>query len=527
MALDELAGDVEFERVFVDEARIASSIVHPNVCTIYEMGAERAIPYLVMEWIDGGSLHDILVASEGRRIDYFVAARIIASVCSGLHAAHELTDLDGAPMHVVHRDVSPQNILISEHGHVKIVDFGVARAKGQLHKPTETGELKGKLSYMAPEQLTSKHFDRRADLFALGCVLFQATVGQRPFHGNDALETMYKLLETECERPRTLCPDYPEELEAIVLKALSKNVETRYQTADEFERDLERFLTTQGKLITDRDITGLVAHTLGPFVRRRAEDLRNALEAADHPNRTVRPGANFESSTPKTPTGLSLTSSTFSRPEHTVSSERTSEQSASTRGAWESIKPQPPSSRPFPLNRVWLTVSVGVLLLAFGGWFSFRGAQTKLGSTTSHAAYERPAATSITPVEIRIRTIPPEANIQVDQGETHRGVFVLSTTPSSTVHQLTITLDGYETQQRSVVFERSMNEVIELHAVATNDSAAPNRSTTPSRRTSPLPKTVAPTNSGATIPTKPPEPGLGKNRKTKRSLDPTNPFSEP
>ena len=175
MALDELAGDVEFERVFVDEARIASSIVHPNVCTIYEMGAERAIPYLVMEWIDGGSLHDILVASEGRRIDYFIAARIIASVCSGLHAAHELTDLDGAPMHVVHRDVSPQNILISEHGHVKIVDFGVARAKGQLHKPTETGELKGKLSYMAPEQLTSKHFDRRADLFALGCVLFQAT----------------------------------------------------------------------------------------------------------------------------------------------------------------------------------------------------------------------------------------------------------------------------------------------------------------------------------------------------------------
>ena len=95
------------------------------------------------------------------------------------------------------------------------------------------------------------------------------------------------------------------------------------------------------------------------------------------------------------------------------------------------------------------------------------------------------------------------------------------------VHQLTITLDGYETQQRSVVFERSMNEVIELHAVATNDSAEPNRSTTPSRRTSPLSKTVAPTNSGATIATRPPELGLGKNRKTKRSLDPTNPFSEP
>ena len=115
---------------------------------------------------------------------------------------------------------------------------------------------------------------------------------------------MYKLLETECERPRTLCPDYPEELEAIVLKALSKNVETRYQTADEFERDLEHFLTTQEKLITDRDITGLVAHTLGPRVRRRAEDLRNALEAADHPKRTVRPGVKFESPTPKTPNRL-------------------------------------------------------------------------------------------------------------------------------------------------------------------------------------------------------------------------------
>ncbi len=117
-------------------------------------------------------------------------------------------DADGNPMHVVHRDVSPQNILISDQGQVKLSDFGVARAKGQLHRPTRTGELKGKLSYMAPEQLTTRDFDHRVDVFALGCVLYQATTGKRPFGGDVALETMYRLLETDCERPSSSMPAF-------------------------------------------------------------------------------------------------------------------------------------------------------------------------------------------------------------------------------------------------------------------------------------------------------------------------------
>src|SRR3954471_24883684 len=164
-----------------------------------------------MEWSDGASLRDVLDAAPAKRIPAELAAFIGANVAAGLHAAHELADDDGHPLGVVHRDVSPQNVLVSLRGHVRLADFGVAKARGQQHRPTETGEVKGKLSYMAPEQITSKLIDRRADVFALGCVLYESTLGVRPFHGSDAMATMYKILEAPLTPPRSVEPDFPEE----------------------------------------------------------------------------------------------------------------------------------------------------------------------------------------------------------------------------------------------------------------------------------------------------------------------------
>lgn len=280
-ARPEFGHDSDFARTFVDEARIASCIQHPNVCGIHELGNERGFAYLVMEWSDGATLHEVVNALPEKKLTPSVAARIIASVCSGLHAAHELEDTDGMALNVIHRDVSPQNVLISTSGHVKVADFGVAKAAGQLHAPTQTGEVKGKLSYMAPEQVTSKHIDRRVDIFALGCVLYEATLGERPFHGVDALATMYKILEGEPDRPTLKDPTFPSELEAIILKALAKDPNERFQTAEDMRRALEGWLHATRTIVTEAQIGKLVTTALGERIRSRNTRINEAARRLD------------------------------------------------------------------------------------------------------------------------------------------------------------------------------------------------------------------------------------------------------
>ena len=218
----------EYWNVLLDEARLAAQVQHRGVCTIhaFEIDEQLGIPYLVMDFSDGGSLYELLDACAGHRLDPVLAVSITAQLCDALQVAHDLCDEHGALLGVVHRDVSPQNILISASGHVQLTDFGVAKARGRLHAPTATGEIKGKLSYMAPEQVTQKDVDRRADVFALGCVLYEATVGERPFHGNDAVATLYQLLEQPLVLPSARLPGYPPDLEEIVRKALERDLAT-------------------------------------------------------------------------------------------------------------------------------------------------------------------------------------------------------------------------------------------------------------------------------------------------------------
>jgi serine/threonine-protein kinase len=244
-ALAEDGATEGFWKVLFDEGRIASQVTHPNVCSIHAVERERGIVYLVMDWSDGASLRELLDEVPDKRLELHMAARIVARVCSGLHAVHELIGEDGHPLGVVHRDVSPQNVLISSKGQVRITDFGVAKARGQVHAPTQTGEVKGKIAYMAPEQVTTKDIDRRADVFALGCVLYEATVGQRPFTGSDALATLYALLEQPVIPPSTKRPGYPQDLEGIVLKALARSADDRFQTAEELGRALEGWLVKE------------------------------------------------------------------------------------------------------------------------------------------------------------------------------------------------------------------------------------------------------------------------------------------
>ncbi|RYZ08704.1 MAG: serine/threonine protein kinase [Myxococcales bacterium] len=280
-ALAEYSSNQKFWTALVDEAHIASSLRHPNVCVIHAVETEGSVVYLVMDWSDAGSLREVLDGAEGERIAPSLAARIIAAVCAGLHAAHELKDEHGAPLGVVHRDVSPQNILLSTSGQVKVADFGVAKARGQLQEATRTGELKGKLSYMAPEQVTLKPFDRRADIFALGCVLYEATLGKRPFHGNDALATLYSLLEQPLTKPSELDPNYPAGLEQVVLKALAREPGDRYQTAEELGYALESWLGATRTIVTEANVAQLIRDTLGERIKERKLALEDTVVRLD------------------------------------------------------------------------------------------------------------------------------------------------------------------------------------------------------------------------------------------------------
>jgi hypothetical protein len=287
MLLPELAENVEFRKMFFDEARIASRVRHPNVCGTFEMGEQQGTLYLAMEWLDGPSLMRVLRPgredlTECERIPIRprIAARIVADACAGLHAAHELVGDDGRPLAVVHRDVSPHNLLLTSTGEVKITDFGVAKALGKSHM-TIAGQLKGKLAYMAPEQLTGGQIDRRCDVFALGCVLYEVTTGQRPFQGEHDPQVMAAIMMGRYEPPSAIVPSYPHELAIIVMRALANEAENRFASAEQMRQALERYLRGSGPQVGQVQVAALIQERCGAEVQARAAAIRGERPTYD------------------------------------------------------------------------------------------------------------------------------------------------------------------------------------------------------------------------------------------------------
>jgi serine/threonine-protein kinase len=223
-------------------------------------------------------------AGEQQPLDARVAAYIVAQVACGLHAAHELRDEVGTPMQLVHRDVSPQNILISRTGHVKVADFGVAKALGGAREETEVGTVRGKLGYMSPEQADGSPLDRRSDIFSLGVVLYLLTVGTHPFRRRreSKEQQLLRLLVGRFDPPSAIVPGYPPELEAIVLGALSYEREGRFATADELRCRLQGWLAESGPLLTEHHIACVVGERVGNSIQERAERIQRCLALAQH-----------------------------------------------------------------------------------------------------------------------------------------------------------------------------------------------------------------------------------------------------
>lgn len=227
--------------MFQDEARISARLNHPNVVHTHEVGFDGEHFRLEMEYLDGQPLHRILhrMKKAGRALDDAMAVAIVHDVLAGLHYAHELCDYDGSPLSIVHRDVSPQNVFITYEGGVKVVDFGIAKAAGQL-AVTQLGVVKGKVRYMAPEQAVGLAIDRRADVFATGIVLWQLLTGQRFWGDLDELVIVQKLVSGDFPpNARSVRPDVDERLDRVCARALARDPNDRWATADEMRRALE------------------------------------------------------------------------------------------------------------------------------------------------------------------------------------------------------------------------------------------------------------------------------------------------
>jgi serine/threonine-protein kinase len=276
----ELADETEFVTMFLDEVRLVRAIKHPNIVEIYDVGDSDGIMWMSMEWVEGESLHTVIAeAGKRRAIPPELAVKIIADAASGLHAAHELRDLDGSLRGVVHRDVSPHNILIGTNGMVKLVDFGVAKAVGRISEATRAGQLKGKFGYMSPEQALGKAVDRRSDIFSLGIVLFELTTSRRLFRGEHDIDTLKLVIGGPIPKPTSIDPKYPVGLERIVLKALDRHVENRYQTAQELAEDLRGYLKSERIVVAQSGLAGLMKRVLGERIEQRRKAVRAALKA--------------------------------------------------------------------------------------------------------------------------------------------------------------------------------------------------------------------------------------------------------
>lgn len=254
-----LACEPEYIEMFLDEARIASRITHSNVCSVFDFGEADGEYFIAMEYLVGEPLsrvHRRVLADLDQRSSPLLPmrmARIIAQACEGLHAAHELADADGESLHVVHRDVSAENLFVTYDGATQVVDFGIAHARQRVHN-TEAGQVKGTFPYMAPEQMTSAVVDRRVDIWALGAVLWELLTLRKLFLRETDVNTMYAVLSGEIQPPSAYRSEVSSDLDDIVLKALQRSPDERWQSAREMGKALRRYLAKQDELIGPAEI---------------------------------------------------------------------------------------------------------------------------------------------------------------------------------------------------------------------------------------------------------------------------------
>ena len=275
--LPKLSEDPQFEKMFLDEASLASRIHHPNVVEVLDLGEHDGVLFIAMEWLDGVPLNQVMKAAKAANgIPLPVAIHILTHAAEGLNCAHDLRDDRGHLVGLVHRDVSPQNILVGYDGFTKMVDFGLAKATALGDGATRAGQLKGKISYMAPEQIKGEPLDRRADVFALGVVLYAVTTGKHPFRRESEGATLFAISAPEPAPAPSRYMAYPPDLEAVLMKAIAKDPNQRFSSSLELARALETTLPESERAHGGERVATFLKELLG----KQQEDSRAALVEA-------------------------------------------------------------------------------------------------------------------------------------------------------------------------------------------------------------------------------------------------------
>lgn len=287
LVLPHLVEEPKFVRQFEHEARIAAALNHPNVAQVFEFGADAGELFIAMEFIDGHTLRTLLNTAQGA-LPLQVALSIVAGCCSALQHAHQATNASGEPLELVHRDISPSNVMVRNDGLTKVVDFGIAKAMSETHM-TRSGSLKGKAGYMSPEQCLGRELTPVSDIFNLGILLYESTLGVRCFTGSSIFDSMQRISDGKLRRPSRVNPDYPSDLEAIVLQALATDPSDRTRSAALLQEEVEHFAAQRGITLSDRPVREWMEHVMGPAVPLDLDVTMPYIESASD-NRARLPG---------------------------------------------------------------------------------------------------------------------------------------------------------------------------------------------------------------------------------------------
>ena len=263
------SGDPAFVDMFLDEARLTARLRHRNIVRVYGVGSAIEGLFFTMEFVHGVDVRTLLetCTERGMRVPLAQALAIVVQVANALQFAHDERDSDGTPLHIVHRDVSPSNVVVSFDGMAKLIDFGVAKANGRFAR-TRSGVVKGKVPYMSPEQCRGEEIDRRSDVFALGILLFELSTGKRPYKAANEMVALRMIADRDAPSPADAAPGYPEELETIVMRALARDPDRRYQSARELADDLVAFAQAHAHDLSPTATAGYLGEVFAEALER-------------------------------------------------------------------------------------------------------------------------------------------------------------------------------------------------------------------------------------------------------------------
>ncbi len=570
----ELVEEPAFLMMFLDEARLAARLSHPNIVQTNEVGNHGDRYFMAMDYLDGRGLDHVRRRSKsaGFGLSVPMQLRVICDMLAGLEYAHKLTDFDGSPLNIVHRDVSPQNVFLTFDGQVKLLDFGIAKASDSMHE-THAGVVKGKVSYMSPEQGRGQKVDARADVFSAGVLLWEALTGKRMREGKNDQEKLWALVSEDIPRASALKPTVPPQLDDICAKAMAWNRDERYASAGAMQRDLERYLAQTGTNVTARDVGGCVtelfredrantnavieahvARARGGAARDQLPviDVSSAMGSASPTPSSARALSNPPPVDPGLETSRDIPSARTLGAVAAQSEPRVVERTRTTRGLL------------IPGAAMAVAVAVVIFLMA--------RSSHEAGVTTSHRGSEPqpvpPAPLSVPPapppappssarspeppqvakpalVDVEIRVSPESAKISIDGKNVDGNPFSSQFASDDIVHHIRASAPGYIAKSRAQMFNTNVTLELSLERDEPPPVFIPQRPivrATPPGRPAPTARgpepahtvepsrpveSARPSGEPATTDTKPvasPDIDPAGGSKPRRAIDPNNPY---